>query len=87
MLIFLFAVVAVRGMRIALRAPDRFAALVATGITGMVVSQAIINVAVVTASVPVTGITLPLVSYGGSSLLIVMASLGILLNISKHSSE
>lgn len=86
-LIFLFAVVAVRGMRIALRAPDRFAALVATGITGMVVSQAMINVAVVTASVPVTGITLPLVSYGGSSLLIVMASLGILLNISKHSSE
>ncbi|MBT9176502.1 MAG: putative peptidoglycan glycosyltransferase FtsW [Firmicutes bacterium] len=87
LLILLFAVVAVRGMRIALRAPDRFAALVATGITGMVVSQAMINVAVATASVPVTGITLPLVSYGGSSLLSIMASLGILLNISKHISE
>ncbi len=86
-LIVLFAVVAVRGMRVALRAPDRFGGLVATGITSMVVSQAMINVAVVTASVPVTGITLPLVSYGGSSLLIVMSSLGILLNISKHISE
>lgn len=87
MLIALFAVVAVRGMRVALRAPDRFGGLLATGITTMVVSQAMINIAVVTASVPVTGITLPLVSYGGSSLLVVMGSLGMLLNISKHVSE
>lgn len=87
LLIFLFAVLAVRGMRVALRAPDRFGSLLATGITSMVISQAMINIAVVTASVPVTGITLPLVSYGGSSLLIIMGSLGILLNVSKHISE
>jgi cell division protein FtsW len=82
--ILLFAVLAVRGMRIALRAPDRFSSLLATGITAMIVSQAIVNLAVVTGSMPVTGIPLPLVSAGGSSLLIVMGALGILLNISKY---
>jgi len=82
--IFLFALVAVRGVHVAMRAPDRFAALVAVGITGMVVSQAMINLAVAMGAVPVTGITLPLVSYGGASTVVVMASLGILLNISKH---
>jgi len=86
-LILLFIGVAARGMRVALRAPDRFAALVATGITAMIVAQAMMNFAVVTGSVPVTGIPLPLVSYGGSSLLIVMSSIGILVNISKYAQE
>lgn len=86
-LMLLFALIAIRGLRVAVRAPDRFSSLVATGITSMVVSQAMINFAVVTGSMPVTGIPLPLVSYGGSSLLIIMASLGILLNISKFCRE
>jgi len=64
-LIILFLLLAIRGLRIAVRAPDRFSSLLATGITAMVVSQAAVNFAVVTGSMPVTGIPLPLVSYGG----------------------
>lgn len=86
-LIILFVVLAIRGLRIAVRAPDRFSSLLATGITAMVVCQAIVNFAVVTGSMPVTGIPLPLVSYGGSSLLIIMSSFGVLLNISKYCRE
>ncbi|MBS3950642.1 MAG: putative lipid II flippase FtsW [Peptococcaceae bacterium] len=83
----LFLLIAIRGLRIAVRAPDRFSSLLATGITAMVVSQAIVNFAVVTGSMPVTGIPLPLVSYGGSSLSIIMGSFGVLLNISKFCRE
>ncbi|MBT9135041.1 MAG: putative peptidoglycan glycosyltransferase FtsW [Firmicutes bacterium] len=86
-LIALFALLAVRGLRIAIRSPDKFGGFLATGITAMIVAQAFMNIAVVTGSVPVTGITLPLISYGGSSLVIVMGSLGILLNISKYCRE
>ncbi|HSL93401.1 MAG TPA: putative peptidoglycan glycosyltransferase FtsW, partial [Bacillota bacterium] len=82
--IALFLLVAWRGIRAALRAPDTFSALLACGVTAMVVTQAAINIAVVTGSIPVTGITLPLVSYGGSSLLITMVSLGILINITRY---
>jgi len=85
--IALFSAIAWRGLRIAERAPDKFSNLLATGLTAMIVSQAIINMAVVTGMVPVTGITLPFISYGGSSLLIVMGSAGILLNISKFCRE
>lgn len=86
-LIILFLLLAIRGLRIAVRAPDRFSSLLATGITAMVVSQAIVNFAVVTGSMPVTGIPLPLVSYGGSSLSIIMGSFGVLLNISRYCRE
>jgi len=86
-IIILFMLLAIRGLRIAVRAPDRFSSLLATGITAMVVSQAIVNFAVVTGSMPVTGIPLPLISAGGSSMSIIMGSFGVLLNISKYCRE
>ncbi|HHW41547.1 MAG TPA: stage V sporulation protein E [Syntrophomonadaceae bacterium] len=76
-----------RGLRIALKAPDNFGALLAVGITGMVVVQAVINMGVVTGSLPVTGITLPFISYGGSSLTLNLLGIGILLNISHYGTE
>ena len=86
-IIALFGAVAWRGLRIAARAPDKFSGLLATGLTSMIVSQAFVNMAVVTGLMPVTGITLPFISYGGSSLLIVMGSAGVLLNISRFCRE
>lgn len=79
----LFLFLAWRGYRAAVQARDGYGSLLAVGITSYVVLQAIINMAVVTASIPATGITLPLISYGGTSLWITLVSLGILLNISK----
>jgi len=81
--IVLFMVVAWRGFRIAMRAPDTFSGLLALGLTSMIVLQAAINIGVVTATLPVTGITLPFISYGGSSLVLSLAGVGILLNISR----
>ena len=81
--IILFALFIWRGIIIAMKAPDMFGSLIAVGITSMVGLQAIINIAVVTSSMPNTGMPLPFFSYGGTSLLILMASVGVLLNISK----
>ena len=83
--IVLFALFIWRGILIAIKAPDMFGSLIAVGITTMVGLQAIINIAVVTSSMPNTGMPLPFFSYGGTSLLILMASVGILLNISRAS--
>lgn len=83
----LFCAFAWRGYRIALHAPDVFGSLLATGITSMIVLQALINIGVVTGSMPVTGITLPLISSGGSSLLVSLAAIGILLNVSRSVKE
>lgn len=83
--IVLFALFIWRGILIAMKAPDMFGSLLAVGITSMVGLQAIINIAVVTSSMPNTGMPLPFFSYGGTSLLILMASVGILLNISRAS--
>jgi cell division protein FtsW len=80
----LFLVLAWRGYRAAMRAPDVFSGLLATGLTTMIVIQAAINIGVVTATLPVTGITLPFISYGGSSLVLSLAGVGVLLNITRH---
>ena len=79
-----FCVIAWRGIRTALRAPDGFGAYLALGITMMVVLQAFFNISVVLGLVPTKGIPLPLVSNGGSSLLINLLAVGVLLNISQH---
>ena len=68
---------------IAIRAKDKLGLYLASGVTIMLALQVIINVAVVTASMPATGITLPFISYGGTSLWVFMASMGIILNISR----
>ncbi|MDA8345976.1 MAG: putative lipid II flippase FtsW [Thermaerobacter sp.] len=83
-LIALFFVLTLRGLRVAMLAPDRFGALLATGLTAMVAVQALLNIAVVTASMPITGVPLPFISYGGSSLLFALAGIGVLLNVSRH---
>jgi cell division protein FtsW len=83
--IVLFFVIAYRGIRIALRAPDATGALLAAGITTWLVFQAWVNMAVVAVLVPMTGITLPFISYGGSSLCVGLIAVGILLNIGRES--
>ena len=85
--ILLFAIFIWRGIVIASKAPDMFGSLLACGITALVGFQAIINIAVVTSSMPVTGIALPFFSYGGTSLIILLAAVGILLNISRQSNK
>ncbi|MFO7262846.1 MAG: stage V sporulation protein E [Bacillaceae bacterium G1] len=80
----LFAVMAWRGVRVAMYAPDFYGSLVAIGIIAMIMIQVVINIGVVTGLLPVTGITLPFLSYGGSSLTIVLTAVGLLLNISRH---
>ncbi|MFP4456167.1 MAG: putative lipid II flippase FtsW [Clostridia bacterium] len=82
-----FVVIALRGIKIAKEAPDKFGFFLASGITFGILIQAFINIMVVTATLPVTGMTLPFVSSGGSSLLITMTSVGILLNISRYSTK
>ena len=79
-----FGVIAWRGLRAATTAPDRFGAFLAFGITMMVVAQAFVNLSVVLGLMPTKGIPLPLVSNGGSSLLVNLAAIGVLLNISQH---
>jgi cell division protein FtsW len=79
-----FTLIAYRGYKIAGRAPSPFAALVAVGITTWVCFQALINIAVTTSLIPFTGLTLPFLSYGSSSLMACMVGVGILLNISRH---
>ena len=79
----LFAVFIWRGVLIAMKAPDMFGSLVATGITALVGVQVIINVAVVTSSMPVTGMQLPFFSYGGTALFLLLCEVGVLLSISR----
>ena len=83
----LFLVVAYQGYRIAITAPDTFSGLVACGITTWLVVQAFINMMVVTALMPVTGIPLPFISAGGSALTINLAAIGILLSISRETTQ
>jgi cell division protein FtsW len=83
----LFAAYGWRGLRAAFNAPDNFGRLLATGITTLVLSQALINFAVVLGMVPTKGIPLPFVSYGGSSLLVMLLATGVLLNVSQQATE
>ena len=87
MVLALIATFAVLGVRAAMRAPDRFGALLAAGITAWVVAQSVINIGAVIGVLPVTGVPLPFVSYGGSSLVILMGACGILLDISRGGGE
>lgn len=82
--VILFLIVAHRGFRIAKYAPDIFGKLIAVGITSWIVFQAFINIAAITAIIPLTGIPLPFISYGGTSLIFLMAGVGMLINISKQ---
>ncbi len=86
-LLALFALFTYRGLRIARAAPDRYGALLAAGITASITGQAILNMGVATGVLPVTGIPLPFVSSGGSSLAVTMVEVGILLNISQYAHE
>ncbi len=80
----LFALLAYQGFRVALAAPDTFGGLLAAGITAWITVQALINIGVVVALLPITGITLPFISAGGSSLTISLAAVGVLLSISRE---
>ena len=83
----LFVILAYQGYRIAIHAPDSFSGLLAAGITTWLVAQAFINMMVVTALMPVTGIPLPFISYGGSALTINLVAVGILLSISRETTQ
>jgi cell division protein FtsW len=83
--VFLFVLLALRIIKIAKGAPDDFAKIVAVGIASWVTFQAFVNIAAITAMMPLTGIPLPFISYGGTSFVFLMAAMGILLNISKQS--
>ena len=85
LVILMFSYLIFRGIKIALKAPDMFGKLLASGIIGLVAIQTIINIAVVTSTMPVTGMPLPFFSYGGTALAVTMTEMGIILNISRHS--
>ena len=82
-----FAVIAWRGLRVAMRAPDSFGAFLALGLTTMMAAQAFFNISVALGLLPTKGIPLPFLSFGGSSLLINLLGMGILLNVSQQSSS
>ncbi|WP_394232610.1 stage V sporulation protein E [Niallia oryzisoli] len=84
-ILLLFSLLLWRGIRIALGAPDLYGSFLAVGIIAMVAIQVMINIGVVTGLMPVTGITLPFLSYGGSSLTLMLLAIGVLLNISRYS--
>lgn len=81
----LFLFIAWRGLRIATRAQDEFGKLLVVGIVSWIVFQALINISAIIGLIPLTGIPLPFISYGGTSLAVLLAAVGILLNVSKHS--
>lgn len=80
----LFAAIATAGIAVALRAPDRFGMLLATGVTAWMVLQAALNMGAVLAVFPIVGITLPLLSFGGTSLVTTLAAMGVLLNVARQ---
>jgi cell division protein FtsW len=87
LIVLLFLFLAFRGFRLARRSQDIYGALLATGITTWLVLQAIINIGASTASIPYTGVPLPFISFGGSSVIVSLAAVGVLLNISRYIQE
>ena len=85
--IALFIALLWRGLAIAKRAPDKFSALLVTGLVAKVTIQALLNIAVVTTTIPTTGIALPFFSYGGTALIMQLAEMGIVLSVSRYSSQ
>jgi cell division protein FtsW len=84
-IIALFVLLAIKGLKVAKKSPDEFGKLTAIGIVSWIIFQTIINIAAITKLIPLTGIPLPFLSYGGSAMIAMMAGLGILVNISKYS--
>jgi cell division protein FtsW len=80
----LFVAFGVLGIRVALHAPDRFGMLLASGVTAWILVQAFVNIGAVVGALPITGVPLPFVSFGGSSLLVLMAATGLLLNVARQ---
>lgn len=83
-IILLYSLVGIRGYKIAQGAPDMFGRLVATGVTSWIVFQTFVNIGAALSIIPLTGVTLPFISFGGSSMIVTLAAVGILLNISKQ---
>ena len=83
----LFAALIIRGIKIATEAPDTFGSLVVVGIIAQVAIQTVLNIAVATSTVPNTGVALPFFSYGGTSLLVLLAEMGIVLSVSRYSKK
>ncbi|MGH9267563.1 MAG: FtsW/RodA/SpoVE family cell cycle protein, partial [Acidimicrobiales bacterium] len=83
----LFVFLVYLGIRIARRAPDRFGFLLAGGITGWIGMQALVNMGAVSGLLPITGVPLPLISFGGSSLVVAMAGIGILTSVARRFSD
>jgi cell division protein FtsW (lipid II flippase) len=84
LVILLFGLLGYRGLKIAGSAPDRFGMLIAVGASTWIMFQALFNIGGVTSAIPFTGITLPFVSYGGSSMVVTLASMGMVLNVSRQ---
>ncbi|MBQ1368735.1 MAG: FtsW/RodA/SpoVE family cell cycle protein [Firmicutes bacterium] len=84
LVVLLFGIFTWNGVKVSLSAPDRFSSFVCAGIVGQISLQAILNIAVNTNLIPTTGVSLPFISYGGSSMLFLMASVGLVLNISSY---
>lgn len=86
-LVLAYTAFALVGYRIARNAPDMFGSLLAIGVTNLVVVQALLHMAVNSALIPTTGVTLPFISYGGSSLIVCMAAVGVLMNVARRSAR
>lgn len=84
LIVLLYGFIGVRGFRVAKHAPDMYSSLLATGITTWLIWQAFVNIGAMLSILPLTGVPLPLISYGGSSLLILLSASGILINVSKY---
>jgi len=87
MIIFVFIFFVMRGLKIAKAAPDKFSSVLAAGISAWIGGQAFLNIGSMVSLVPLTGIPLPFISYGGSSLVMILTACGILLNISKFTNN